>query len=110
MGDQYGLVVRFSLRPGCEAAFDQLVLETIAEIRQQEPETLLYSSHAVHGRPDQRIFYELYAHREAFEAHEEQPHVRRFLSEREPLLTRTDVDFLTPLDTAWQLASAGSSD
>jgi hypothetical protein len=52
MGDEYGLVVRFSLRPGCEAAFDQLVLETIAEIRQQEPETLLYSSHAVHGRPD----------------------------------------------------------
>ena len=92
--EHFGLVVRFSLRPGCEAAFDRLVTETIAEIRRHEAGTLIYSSHAVHGRPDQRIFYELYAGREAFEAHEEQPHVRRFLTERGAMLTRTEVDFL----------------
>jgi quinol monooxygenase YgiN len=92
--EYFGLVVRFRLRPGCEAAFDRLVTETIAEIRRHEPGTLLYSSHAVHGRPDQRIFYELYAGWEAFVAHEEQPHVRRFLTERGALLTRTEVDFL----------------
>ena len=110
MSRHYGLVVRFSLRPGCEAAFDQLVTETIGMIRQREPGTLIYSSHSVHGQPDQRIFYELYADREAFEAHEAQPHVQRFLSERESLLARTEVDFLTPLATARQLEPAGPSD
>ena len=107
----FGLCVRFTCKDQASAeAYDKLVAETIEAIKTDEPGTLVYASHLVDGQPLQRIFYELYADREAFEAHEEQPHVRRFLSEREPLLTRTDVDFLTPLDTAWQLASAGSSD
>src|SRR5262245_51262775 len=93
MSEHYGLVVRFSLKPGSEAEFDRLVAETIAEIRRHEPGTLNYSSHTVYGRPDQRIFYELYAEREAFEAHENQPHTQRFLAEREALLTGVEVDF-----------------
>ena len=98
MSEPYGLVVRFILKPGSEADFDRLVTETISEIRRHEPDTLHYSTHVVQGRPDQRIFYELYAGREAFEAHERQPHTRRFLAERDALLTSTEVDFLTPLD------------
>ena len=109
MGDHYGLVVRFRLRPGCEAAFDRLVAETIGEIQRREHRTLMYSSHAVHGRPDLRIFYELYADRGAFDEHEKQPHVRRFLTEREALLSETEVDFLTPLDTSLQPALARPS-
>ena len=106
MNERYGLVVHFSLKPGCQAAFDQLAAETIEGIRQHEPGTLIYISHAAYDRPDLRVFYELYADRKAFEAHEEQPHVRRFLAEREALLTGVDVVFLAPLDTTVQATQA----
>ena len=46
MSDHYGLVVRFRLRPGSEAAFDRLVAETIDEIQRREPRTLMYSDQA----------------------------------------------------------------
>jgi quinol monooxygenase YgiN len=40
------------------------------------------------------VFYGLYRDREAFEEHERQVHVRRFLKEREQYLTATRVEFL----------------
>ncbi len=35
------------------------------------------------GEPSARIVYKLYRDREAFEEHERQPHIKRFLAERE---------------------------
>lgn len=106
----FALVVRFTVRPGAEAEFDNLVAQTAAAIRASEPETLVYACHRVENQPRQRIFYELYRDRAAFEAHERQDHVRRFLSAREPLLESTEVDFLTLADgktPAWHTATAG---
>jgi quinol monooxygenase YgiN len=57
---------------------------------------LLYVTHTVDDDPQTRSFYELYRVRAAFEAHEEQPHVRQFLSERERLVGHFEVDRLTP--------------
>lgn len=96
MTDGLGLVVRFTLREGVGEAFDQLVAETVDGIRAHEPGTLLYVCHQVDGHPDQRILYELYRDRAAFDAHETQPHVRRFLADREQHVTATEVDFLVP--------------
>jgi len=96
----FGLVVRFTLNPGSEAAFDELTAETVTEIQRHEPGTLLYLCHTVEGAPSERIFYELYRDRAAFGAHEQQPHVRRFLAERTQHLNRTDVDFLSPTEAA----------
>lgn len=93
----FGLVVRFHLKPGAAEGFDQLVSETVPEIAKHEPGTLIYTVHGVEGEPNQRIFYELYADRAAFDAHEEQPHTKRFLSEREQYLTSHDVDFVAPI-------------
>lgn len=93
----FGLVVRFELRPGHEAAFDALVERTLAGIRAQEPGTSVYVSHAVEGAPLQRIFYELYESRAAFDEHERQPHVRRFLAEREQHVASVEVDVLTAI-------------
>jgi quinol monooxygenase YgiN len=45
-------------------------------------------------KPRQRIFYELYRDRAAFDVHEQAPHTRRFLAERGELLDATDVEFL----------------
>ncbi len=99
MSAAFGLVVRFTLRPGAEAAFDQLTTETLSEIRAHEPGTLTYSTHSVIGSPQRRVFYELYADRAAFETHERQPHVRRFLAEREAHVADVDVEFLQVVET-----------
>jgi quinol monooxygenase YgiN len=94
----FALVVRFTIRPGAENAFDELVTETTAAIREREPGTLVYACHHVIGTPRQRIFYELYRDRASFDAHEEQPHVKHFLASREELLEATEVDFMTLAD------------
>lgn len=92
----FGLSVRFTCRDAESAAgFDRLVAETVPEIRQHEPGTLVYAVHTVEGKPLERIFYELYRDRAAFDAHEEQPHTRRFLKQREKFLASVDVDFLS---------------
>lgn len=94
----FALVVRFTVRPGNETEFDELVSTTTAGIRSREPRTLVYACHRVEGSPRERIFYELYADKAAFEAHEAQPHTHHFLAAREPLLESTVVDFLSLTD------------
>lgn len=97
MSKGFGLVVRFHLKPGAAEGFDQLVAETVPEIAKHEPGTLIYTVHQVDGEANQRVFYELYADRAAFEAHEEQPHTRRFLTERAQYLSEYEVDFVAPI-------------
>jgi quinol monooxygenase YgiN len=99
MSQTFGLVVRFTVEHGQEAAFDQAAAEILDHVREQEPSTLVYACHRVEGDPQARIFYEIYADRTAFEYHEAQPHTARFLAAREPLLTKTEVAFLQ-LDAA----------
>ena len=94
----FALVVRFTVSTGAETAFDDLVTQTTAEIREREPGTLVYACHQVEGAPQVRIFYELYRDRAAFDVHEEQPHVKHFLAAREPLLDAIEVDFMTLTD------------
>ncbi|MER7670810.1 antibiotic biosynthesis monooxygenase [Kitasatospora sp. NPDC096128] len=91
----FGLVVRFIAHdPTAAQAFDRLAEEALNGIRAQEPGTLVYVNHAVADEPRVRVFYELYADREAFEEHERQPHVRRFLAERGQYLESFEVTFL----------------
>lgn len=91
----FGLVVRFSCKDEASAGgFDRLVAETVPQIRQHEPGTLIYAVHRVDGEPLHRMFYELYRDRAAFDAHNSQPHTRRFLAEREQYLAGTNVDWL----------------
>ena len=92
----FGLFVRFTCKDEAAAeAYDKLVAETLEGIKANEPGTLVYASHTVEGQPLQRIFYELYRDRAAFEAHEAAEHTRRFLTERDALLESTEVDFLS---------------
>ena len=89
----FGLFVRFTCKDEAAAeAYDKLVAETIEAIKTNEPGTLVYASHAVEGQPLQRIFYELYRDRAAFEA---SPHTRRYLEARDQYLASTEVDWLT---------------
>ncbi|MEO3787171.1 antibiotic biosynthesis monooxygenase [Actinocorallia sp. B10E7] len=92
----FGLVVRFTCKDQQSAeAFDRLVAETIEGIKEREPGTLVYVSHLVEGEPLRRVFYELYADRAAFDAHEEQEHTKRFLAQRGELLASVEVEWVT---------------
>ena len=64
----FGLFVRFTCKDQASAeAYDRLVAETVAAIKANEPGTLVYASQLVKGRPLQRICYELYRDKVAFE-------------------------------------------
>lgn len=91
----FGLMVRFRLRPGGAAGFDQLVDEMLPLIKAHEPGTLIYTVHTVEDDPDARVFYELYRDQGCFEEHERQPHVQRFLARRERHLADVEIDYLT---------------
>lgn len=93
----FGLVVRFELVPGHEEDFDALTARTLAEIRRHEPGTLVYTTHRVADSPTSRVFYELYADRAAFDAHEATDHTRAFLTEREQHVASFTVTFLDHL-------------
>lgn len=97
MTSGYALTVRFTTRDADAAQqFDALVARTLEGIR-REPGTLVYVSHVPEDEPLVRVFYELYADYEAFQAHEAQDHTKRMLSEREQYLTSTEVEFLNEI-------------
>ena len=92
----FGLCVRFTCKDQASAeAYDRLVAETVEAIKADEPGTLVYATHTVEGAAVQRIFYELYRDRAAFEAHEASPAHAAILDERDQYLASTEVDRLT---------------
>ncbi|MEV7547360.1 antibiotic biosynthesis monooxygenase [Streptomyces sp. NPDC089915] len=95
MSEGFGLVVRFALHDlEAARAFDELCTTTLEGIKRSEPGTLAYVVHVPEGEPLVRLFYELYADRAAFDAHEAQPHTKHFLAEREQYLAAVEVTFL----------------
>ena len=91
---QFGLVVRFTLKPGRAEAFDALMRDTVAGIAAHEPATLAYAVHALEGEPDVRVFYELYTSEAALAEHEAQPTTRHFLDRLDEYVTSTEVQRL----------------
>jgi len=97
MASGFALTVRFTLQDAAAAEqFDELVAQTAPGIR-TEPGTLVYTVHTPVDEPLVRVFYELYASREAFQIHEEQAHTKRFLAAREQLLSGTEVTWLNEI-------------
>jgi quinol monooxygenase YgiN len=94
----FAVVVRFTVRHGREAEFDDLVARTAAGVRSHEPRTLIYAWHHVEGAPRDRIFYGLWDDRASMLAHAGQPHMRQFQDAREPLLESTRADYLVLAD------------
>jgi quinol monooxygenase YgiN len=94
----FALVVRFDIRDEQAARqFDELTAEAVAQIAVKEPGTLVYATHSIEGEPLARVFYEVYADRDAFQAHEDADHVKDFHARKNPLLVgEPRVEFLTP--------------
>jgi len=87
----YGRILIFTLLDDRVADFDRLAEETAEYIRTGEPDTLVYVIHLVPNAPLQRIFYEIYRDRAAFDSHESQPYMQRFVAERRTCVLATNV-------------------
>jgi quinol monooxygenase YgiN len=83
----FALVVRFDIRDQDAAVqFDALTAEAVRQITEKEPGTLVYATHTIEREPLSRVFYEVYADRAAFQAHEDAEHVKAFHAAKNPLL------------------------
>jgi quinol monooxygenase YgiN len=90
-GRPYGRIVIFTLLEDRVADFDRLAEHTAEEVRTAEPDTLVYVIHVVPNAPMQRIYYEIYRDRDAFDNHENQPYMQRFVAERRSCVLATNV-------------------
>ena len=87
----HGLIAIFTLLEDKVAAFDRIAEEAAEQVRAQEPDTLVYVIHTVPKAPMQRIFYEIYRDRAAYERHEQQSYIKRFVAARRPYVLATNV-------------------
>jgi quinol monooxygenase YgiN len=87
----YGRILIFTLLDDRVTEFDRLAEQTAEEVRIGEPGTLVYVIHLVPNAPLQRIFYEIYRDRAAFDRHESQPYMKRFVAHRRSCVLATNV-------------------
>ena len=87
----YGRILIFTLLDDRVADFDRLAEQAAEEVRTREPDTLVYVIHLVPNAPMQRIFYEIYRDRAAFDSHENQPYMKRFVADRRACVLATNV-------------------
>jgi quinol monooxygenase YgiN len=87
----YGRILIFTLLDDRAADFDRLAEETAEQVRTGEPDTLVYVIHLVPNAPLQRIFYEIYRDRTAFDSHESQPYMLRFVADRRACVLATNM-------------------
>jgi quinol monooxygenase YgiN len=91
----FAILVRFELKDEAAArGFDALAEKTIAAVQAFEPETLVYVVHGVEDAPLSRVFYELYASKDAHRQHESAEYFKRALVELEPYVESARVEFL----------------
>ena len=81
----------FTLLDDKAADFDRLAEQTAEEVQTGEPDTLVYVIHLVPNAPMQRIFYEIYRDRAAFDSHENKSYMQRFVTERRAYVLATNV-------------------
>jgi quinol monooxygenase YgiN len=108
----FGQIAIYTLLEDRVEAFDGLTEEVVDLVRTREPDTLVYIVHAVPSAPLQRILYEVYRDREAYEEHKRQPYIAKFEVDRRPFVLATNVIELglqsakvSPIPSAPDLAS-----
>jgi quinol monooxygenase YgiN len=87
----FGQIAIYTLLEDRVDAFDGLTEEVVELVRAREPDTLVYIVHAVPSAPMQRILYEVYRDREAYEEHRHQPYIAKFEVDRRPYVLATNV-------------------
>jgi quinol monooxygenase YgiN len=89
--DLFGQIAIYTLLEDRVTEFDELIEKVVTQVRSTEPDTLVYIVHAVPSAPMQRILYEVYRDREAYERHRQQPYVTKFEHDRRSHVLATNV-------------------
>jgi quinol monooxygenase YgiN len=71
--------------------FDRLTERVVEMVRQREPDTLVFISHAVPSAPTQRILYQVYRSRGSYQRHLSQPYMQQFDLDRRAYVLATNV-------------------
>jgi quinol monooxygenase YgiN len=87
----FGQIEIYTLLEDRVDEFDQLADRLVQQVRSREPDTLVFIVHAVPSAPMQRILYEVYRDRLAYDRHTQQPYVREFDADRRPYVLATNV-------------------
>jgi quinol monooxygenase YgiN len=97
----YVILVEFAVHAGQEEAFDALILENARLSLKDEPGCLVFDVLTRQGSEHTVVLYEIYADREAFEAHLRAPHFHVFDEASRPLVRKkqvTELSLLSPVD------------
>jgi quinol monooxygenase YgiN len=87
----FGQIAIYTLLEDRVNEFDKLTQLVVDQVRSREPDTLVFIVHAVPSAPMQRILYEVYRDRDAYQWHLRQPHVTQFEADRRPYVLATNV-------------------
>ncbi|WDZ79106.1 putative quinol monooxygenase (plasmid) [Ensifer adhaerens] len=71
---------------GRENKLAEISSHLMAEVRENEPGNLLFQTHRGADVPGLILFYEVFATEEAFQAHKDAEHTKRWFREIEPLV------------------------
>jgi quinol monooxygenase YgiN len=87
----YGQIAIYTLLDHGSAEFDRLAEQVVEQVRVHEPGTIAYVVHGVPSAPLQRILYEVYRDRAAYDEHTQQSYIKDFEVGRRPLVLATNV-------------------
>ncbi|MFZ1115674.1 MAG: antibiotic biosynthesis monooxygenase [Propionibacteriaceae bacterium] len=107
----FAILIRFDLKDEAAArGFDALAEETIAAVQALEPETLIYVVHRVDDAPLSRVFYEVYASRDAHVQHESAEHMKHAFAELGQYVESVRMEFLeAPSGKLFQAVEASAN-
>ncbi len=89
--DLFGQITIYTLVEDRVEAFDRVTERVVEQVRRREPDTLVFIAHAVPSAPTQRILYQVYRSRAAYQRHLAQPHIKQFDADRRPYVLATNV-------------------
>jgi quinol monooxygenase YgiN len=89
--DLFGQITIYTLVDDRVDAFDRITERVVEQVRRREPDTLVFIVHAVPSAPTERILYQVYRSRAAYQRHLAQPHVQQFDLDRRPYVLATNV-------------------
>ena len=87
----FGQIAIYTLLEDRVDEFDHLTERVVELVRSREPDTLVFIVHAVPSAPMQRILYEVYRDRSAYQWHTQQAHVQQFEADKRPYVLATNV-------------------
>ncbi len=89
-GRLFGQITIYTLLDDRLGDFDRMTEQVVEQVRSLEPGTLVYIVHAVPTAPMQRILYEVYRDRAAYDEHMAQPYVAMYVAERRSMVLATN--------------------